>query len=140
MTTVTRPTNAFLTVIYNPNPVRSYVDIKDLAECLQLFYEEKLDEAPQELADTLYLPLHDWYDNTLRGQIDSPLLRRALYSLNEVFSAAIEYHFLPDEELEDILLTYYIHDDQFSGSFHDWQIHLYTLAVERLAAALHKLL
>ncbi|HEY9699080.1 MAG TPA: hypothetical protein V6D10_17600 [Trichocoleus sp.] len=140
MNTAIKPQTAYLTLISNPNPIKSYIDIRDLLECVQLLYAAKLDDVPENLAETLYLPIQEWYENSLRGQLDAPSLKKALYSLQEVYSASVEYHFTQDPHLESTLKHYFLQDDRFSGSFEDWLAHLFTISLERLSRAVHQLI
>ncbi|MEA5625304.1 hypothetical protein [Nostoc sp. UHCC 0251] len=110
----------------------SYIDFNSLEECLDLYFQNEFDNIDQYLP-RLYKDASEMKPgNSLFGQLDSDELERAIWSLDKIHRASLEYHSLESEKALLILRNEYFHDKQ-QGSFDSWIGTTYLEALELLS-------
>ncbi|MEH1966744.1 hypothetical protein [Nostoc sp.] len=117
----------------------SYIDTASLEECLELFFSGEFDNVDQYIP-RLYKDLSEMKPgNSLFGQLDFADLELALWGLDSLNRAAIEFHFVGSEASWLILRKNYLHNNQ-QGSIESWVGAIYLEALELLSAEVMKLI
>ncbi|MEA5603699.1 hypothetical protein [Nostoc sp. UHCC 0252] len=117
----------------------SYIDTASLEECLELFFEGEFDNVDQYIP-RLYKDLSELKPgNSLFGQLDSAALELALWGLERLHRAAIEFHFVGSEASWLILRNSYFHSKQ-QGTLESWMAATYLEALGLLSNEVMKLI
>ncbi|MBD2060496.1 hypothetical protein H6F88_31640 [Oculatella sp. FACHB-28] len=131
---IQNPYNAFVNAIEEPKVIpTSYVDLEDLEEVLDVFFQGTLDDVELE-CDKFHLPVSQWFPNSLMGQVDSEMLINCSNELPLREQAAITYSFTFDPEVKVQLLHFWAYSNEDS-SFEEWVEEVYDVALNNLAIA-----
>ncbi|MBI4785381.1 MAG: hypothetical protein HY785_29365 [Oscillatoriophycideae cyanobacterium NC_groundwater_1537_Pr4_S-0.65um_50_18] len=112
----------------------SYIDTANLEQVLTLHYANRLDELPEDLISIIHKPVSEWNtSNSLIGQIDSGTLNCLLQIISPLHNLVIDYHYLQDDELRDMLKV----ESNSHPDFDSWVDATYLQALEVLSVAVH---
>ncbi|MEH2093985.1 hypothetical protein [Nostoc sp.] len=119
--------------------ITSYIDSNNFEECLELFFQNELDNVDQYLP-RIYKDASELKPgNSLFGQIDSDELEKAIWSLDRLHRAILEYHFLATEKSWLIVRHEYFQDRQ-QTSIDSWIGTAYLEALELLSSEVMELI
>lgn len=119
----------------------SYIDPINLREVLESYFNGTLDCVPSELNKVIHLPLSEWFDNSLLGQLTSDDITHALSQL-ALEEAAVIKHFLTAEDsaIPPELQHHYLSMcDRYPDPL-DYLTQQFEIAFEKLAATIHAVL
>lgn len=117
---------------------QGYTDLIELDECLQAFYENRLDNV--EDLTRLWMPLEQLIPGKrLLSQLDSDTMRHCLYQLSELERSAIAHRYEPDcPELLQTMANYFVRSQ--SPNFAHFCNEAYTNGLVALAIRIYAIL
>lgn len=126
------PPDAFISVQIPPSQVKGYVDLNNLKQCLDWFWQGTLDHVD---LGRIWMRSEELVPgNPLAGLLDSDSIRRCLYRLPEQLRSAIAFYYEPEEpELIVTLGHYYVWANDPGFDFVDFCRELYQEALLALS-------
>ncbi|MEH1803234.1 MAG: hypothetical protein V7L13_29540 [Nostoc sp.] len=119
--------------------ITSYIDSTNLEECLDLYFQGEFDNVDQYLPRIYKDSSELKPGNSLFGQIDSDEIEKAIWALDRLHRAVLEYHFLATEKSWLIVRHEYFHDGQ-QTSLDSWIGTTYLEALDLLSCEVMELI
>ncbi|MCW5317918.1 hypothetical protein GTQ43_30365 [Nostoc sp. KVJ3] len=118
----------------------SYIDSSSLEECLDLYFQGEFDSVDQYLPRLYRNSSELKPGNSLFGQLDSADLETAIWGLDSLHRAAIEFYCTDSHKSWIILRHHYYFQDNYEGSLLSYICELYHEALQLLSIEVMKLI